>query len=172
MGSRYPICEGAIFSGKEHARACLTALSWAVQNGWIDRDALWVVGSGGLKEHALDGVQVTYAKEQFLGEDMAGHAWRYSAVSPAKTAELIEMPFELWTRMGPRMHALHGGAHWCNLVNTIDPSMLEWAEWSRDDAALCQLTLTTCFSSVRCPRITWMQYYSRQLFSKSAEIWT
>jgi len=29
-------------------------------------------------------------------------------VSCAKTAEPIEMPFELWTRMGPRNHVLDG----------------------------------------------------------------
>jgi len=27
-----------------------------------------------------------------------------SRVSPTKTAELIEMPFGLWTRVGPRNH--------------------------------------------------------------------
>jgi len=30
-------------------------------------------------------------------------------VSPAKTAESIEMPFELRTRVGPRNHVLDGG---------------------------------------------------------------
>jgi len=30
-------------------------------------------------------------------------------VSPAKTAELIKMPFGLWTQVGPRNHALDGG---------------------------------------------------------------
>jgi len=29
-------------------------------------------------------------------------------VSPAKTAEPIEMPFGLWAWMGPRNHLLHG----------------------------------------------------------------
>jgi len=29
-------------------------------------------------------------------------------VSPAKTAEPIEMPFGLWTRVGPRKHVLDG----------------------------------------------------------------
>jgi len=29
-------------------------------------------------------------------------------VSPAKTAELIKMPFGLWTRVGPRNHVLDG----------------------------------------------------------------
>ena len=32
-----------------------------------------------------------------------------SAVSCAKTAEPIEMPFGLWARMGPRNHVLDGG---------------------------------------------------------------
>jgi len=30
-------------------------------------------------------------------------------VSPAKTAEPIEMPFGLWSRVGPRSHVLDGG---------------------------------------------------------------
>ena len=28
-----------------------------------------------------------------------------------KTAEQIEMPFGVWTRVGPRKHVLDGGAH-------------------------------------------------------------
>jgi len=35
-------------------------------------------------------------------------AWSVTVMSPAKTAELIEMPFGLWTRVGPRKHVLHG----------------------------------------------------------------
>jgi len=31
-----------------------------------------------------------------------------------------------------------GGAHWCNLANTIEPFV------RCDDATLCQITLTTC----------------------------
>ena len=108
-------------------------------------------------------------------------------VSPAKTAEPIEMPFGLRTPVGPRNHVLdegpdpswegailrgkgrpivkytdalrssvqkrlnrsrcHGnhflafyvwGAHWRHLKNTTEPSMCG------GDAALCQITLTTC----------------------------
>ena len=44
-------------------------------------------------------------------------------VSPAKTAEAIEMPFGLWTRVGPGKHVLDGGAHWLHLANTIEPSV-------------------------------------------------
>ena len=33
-----------------------------------------------------------------------------TVVSPAKTAEPIEILFGLWTRVGPRNHVLDGGA--------------------------------------------------------------
>jgi len=36
--------------------------------------------------------------------------YRDTAVSSAKTAEPIEMPFGLWTRIGPRNHALDRGS--------------------------------------------------------------
>ena len=35
--------------------------------------------------------------------------WSVTLVSPAKTAEPIEMPFGLWVRMGPRNLVLDGG---------------------------------------------------------------
>ena len=40
-----------------------------------------------------------------------------------KTAKLIEMPFGLWARIGPRNHVLGGGAYWCHLLSAIEPSM-------------------------------------------------
>ena len=46
-----------------------------------------------------------------------------SAVSCARTAEPIEMPFGFWNRVGPRKHLLGGGAHWRHLANTIEPNM-------------------------------------------------
>jgi len=56
-------------------------------------------------------------------------------VSPAKTAEPIEMPFGIWTWVGPRKPVLGEGAHWRDLANTTEPSMC------------CgdQITLTTCY---------------------------
>jgi len=51
-------------------------------------------------------------------------------VSCAKTADPIEMPFAVWTRVCPREHVLDGGAHWRYLPNTIKPPMCG------DDAAL------------------------------------
>ena len=45
-------------------------------------------------------------------------------VSPARTAEPIDMPFGLWTPWAQlRKHVLDGGTHWRNLANTIEPSM-------------------------------------------------
>jgi len=38
------------------------------------------------------------------------------------------------------------GAHWRNLANTTEPSMYG------GDAALCQITLTTCFVVVKSPK--------------------
>jgi len=37
-----------------------------------------------------------------------GHARLHSAVSCAKMAERIQMPFGLWSRVGRRKHVLHG----------------------------------------------------------------
>jgi len=49
-------------------------------------------------------------------------------VSPAKTAELIEMPFGLWILVSPWKHMLDGGAGWYHLVSlslgTLLPSVL------------------------------------------------
>jgi len=38
-----------------------------------------------------------------------GVAWSLTIVSPAKTAEPIEMSFGFLTRVGPRNHVLDGG---------------------------------------------------------------
>jgi len=46
-----------------------------------------------------------------------------SAVSCAKTTEPIEMSFVMWPQMGSRKHLLDGGAHWCNMSNTIELSV-------------------------------------------------
>ena len=59
-------------------------------------------------------------------------------MSCAKTAVRIEMPFGMWTQVGPGNLLLDGSAHWHNLVNTIEPSV-----WD-GDAALRQMTWTTC----------------------------
>jgi len=57
---------------------------------------------------------VPYEGAIFRGKDIPEHVRRYSATSFAKMAEPIEMPFGLWTRVGPRKHVLwvRTGATW------------------------------------------------------------
>jgi len=58
-------------------------------------------------------------------------------VSPAKTAEPIEIPFELWTQVGPVNHVLYGvhiGATWRMRLNRSCAA----AMWP-----YCQIALTT-----------------------------
>jgi len=45
------------------------------------------------------------------------------AISCTKMAEPMDMPFGLWTPIGPRKDVLHGGAHWRNLANTTESSV-------------------------------------------------
>jgi len=66
----------------------------------------------GPMNHALDGgPNRPMRRRNFRGKDMPGHARRHSAVSCAKMAEPIEMPFVLCTRIGPRKHVL--GVKYC-----------------------------------------------------------
>jgi len=67
-----------------------------------------------------------------------------TVVSPAKTAEPIEMSFGWWASMGPRNHALDGvqkppwervileerGAHW-SCAKTAEPIDLPFGLWTR-----------------------------------------
>jgi len=104
------------------------------KNGCTDRDAICVEGSDGPMESCVRCAQIPYAKGQLLVKDMHGHARRLSAVSCAKIAEPIDLPFRLWTRMGRRKHKFncirqvapmcpHETAHWRNMTNTIQPSI-------------------------------------------------
>jgi len=67
-------------------------------------------------------------------------------------AEPIDLPFGLWTQVGRRKHKLnhirhvapicsHGRAHWRHVASTTEPSVCG------GDAALRQITLTTCYWS-------------------------
>jgi len=66
------------------------------------------------------------------------HDEHSTPVNPAKTVKPVEMPFALWTHVGPRNHVLGGswGARWRHLTNTIKLSVLG------GDAALCRISLT------------------------------
>jgi len=62
-------------------------------------------------------------------------------VSPAKTAEPIEMPSGLWTRVDTKKHGIRWGSHWRHVANTTEPSMC------CSDAAFCEIILTTCYTT-------------------------
>jgi len=97
------------------------------------------------------GVQIPIRRGNFEGEGashckvgLSGH----SAVICVKTAEPIETPFGLWTRVSRRKHKFNRirqvapmCPHWRHLANTIEPSI------SGGDAALCQIILIICFFS-------------------------
>jgi len=52
------------------------------------------------------------------------------------------LPFGMWTRVGPRQHALNWGARWLHLANTIEPSVCGV------DVAWCEIILTTRVNTV------------------------
>jgi len=96
----------------------------------------------GPSNHVLDGVQFPVGMDNFERRGASHCKVKVpSAVNCVQTAERIEMPFGLWTRMGPWKRVLVCGAHWRHLVNTIEPPMCD------GDAAFCQITLTTCLIS-------------------------
>jgi len=63
---------------------------------------LWTwVGS---TKHVLDVLDPPCQETIITGKDMPGHARRHYAVSCAKMAEPIDLPFGLWTRVGRKKH--------------------------------------------------------------------
>jgi len=97
----------------------------------------------GPENHVLDGGPDPYGKGQFWGKGRPLQIIGiHSAVSCAKTAEPIDLPFGLWTQVGRRQHKfnrirqvaptclLRGHARWRHLANTTEPSVF------RGDATL------------------------------------
>jgi len=97
----------------------------SVQNGWIDRFAVWAVDSGGPKSTSstppgeYDWPFVIIRPHRSTTYVDAAYCYRpieggllvclsvglfVAIVSPAKTAEPIDFLFELWTRVGRRKH--------------------------------------------------------------------
>jgi len=102
------------------------------------------------RKYVLDGAQVPHAKGQLLGK-------RHGRACP--TTLYRELCKNGWTdicRLGCGLECSEGStssvvfagsmcphqrAHWCQPANTIEPSVCVGA------AALCQITLTTCYYS-------------------------
>jgi len=76
-------------------------------------------------------------------------------VSSAKAAEPIETTFGTWTPVGPMNHVLDGDAHWRHLANITESSV------RGGDAALCQITSTTCLNAVLLSVTSWCRSNSR-----------
>jgi len=87
---------------------------------------------------------------------------------PCRTAEPIEMPFGMWTWVGPRKHILDRGAHWRHLANMIEPSMCSGMQpfskllWPLDYYFICTYCMALFGSTVYavvnlpvCPFIGW-----------------
>jgi len=91
--------------------------------GWAQETMYWMGGPDSPWEAAI------------LREAAHYKVYGHSAVSCAKAAKPIEMPFGIWTGLGPGKHV---GAHWRNLTNTTEQSTCG------SDAACCQIILNTC----------------------------
>jgi len=52
----------------------------------------------------LHGAQIPHGKGKFWGKGAPIVQYRLSAVTCAKSAELIDLPFRLWTLVGRRKH--------------------------------------------------------------------
>jgi len=90
----------------------------------------------GQRNHALDGVQIHTRKSGILRGEVAGsgRVWTSLAVDILKVTQQGVEP----VRCGCRLEFTRWDAHWRNLAYTSEPSVCG------GDAALCQITLTTC----------------------------
>ena len=78
-----------------------------------------------------------------MGNDVPSHARRYSAVSSAKMAEPIDLPFGLWTRVSRRKHKF-------NCICHVVPTCPRRRANCGGVAALCQNLLVLMISGVLC----------------------
>jgi len=113
-----------------------------MQNGWTDRDAVWVEDLDGLKESCRPirwGPYSLWEKGNFKGAKgrpvvsklIATLPW---AVQKPRNRSRCRLWFGLGWAKGSRW-----GAHWRHLANITEPSMCG------GDAACCQITMTTCY---------------------------
>ena len=52
-------------------------------------------------------------------------------MSPAKTAELMKMPFGLWTQVGARNHVLDGEGPDPHVTGSFEPIEMPFEMWTR-----------------------------------------
>jgi len=117
------------------------------KNRWTDRDAVWVVDSGGPRNNVL-GVSRSSCE---------------GAILRGKGRPIVEyrdpLPWAVHKRLNRSSCCLgYGlelaqacirlGAHWRHLENTSEPSICG------GNASFCQITLTTCYNLFQ----TWLQW--------------
>jgi len=66
-------------------------------------------------------------------------------LSPAETAELIEMPFRVWTRVGSRNHVLDGPDPLCRGAVLRGKSYLHGNGWLKEQESTFLLRLNPSF---------------------------
>jgi len=118
---RFPMGRGNFQGeGATYCKKNMDALPWAVEKTAEPIDMpIAMLSEVGLGYHVLDGAHIRHTKGQFWGEK----GWpiaKYRDCVPwavQRIAEPIEMPFEIWTRMGPKKHLLDRDAHWRHLAN-------------------------------------------------------
>jgi len=84
---------------------------------------LWaqIISQMGPMNHVLDGGPAgRHWMGQFWGRGAYRKVWGVSALSSAKTAEPIDLPFALWTRAGRRRHKFNGIRQMAPVVPTHD----------------------------------------------------
>ena len=102
------------------------------KNGWTDRDAVRDVDSGGPKDPCVTGSNSPTQRDNFEGKrGSEGTLCR----ELCKKTEPLEIPFGIWTLVGPRNHMLDGH---CILA---EPCEYDWIVrvWRR-----CDLMLNYC----------------------------
>jgi len=141
MGSRSPNGKGQFWVKGTPIVKYGTFCRELCKSGSTDRFVVWVWE--GPRKHMFNriGQVAPVCTSSILFARWHQCARRHS-MSCAKTTELIELPFGLWTPVVWRKHmfsCIHWRAHWRHLTNTTEPSLCS------GDAALCQITLTTCY---------------------------
>jgi len=105
-GVQIPHVKGSSWGEGHMSPTCPTAL-WRehCKNSLTYRDAVWVTDSGGSNEACIRCDPDPQCKRAIIrGKDMLGQARQQSAMSCTKMAELIDLSFDLWTRVGWRKH--------------------------------------------------------------------
>jgi len=121
LSVRWSVCHTSKGKGNEYRTpwgvlvGCSSPLLRPWARRWINHSSLWRMASATPDLRLPSQSQGIAAPRplELQANALAITPPGYTLVSPAKTAELIEMPFGMWTRVGPRKHVLvevHTGA--------------------------------------------------------------